>query len=80
VPDGFNACLRQVPVKVQIRLGGEFITRKSDTTNDNGVFRVLIRDIKARYRVTAVRHEVADVFNNDNHICQRARGARRHRH
>jgi hypothetical protein len=80
VTDGFDACRRQVPVKIQIRLGGEWITRKSDTTNDNGVFRVLIRDIQARYRVTAVRHEIADVFNNDNHICKRARGARRHRH
>lgn len=60
VDDGFSACANQVPVKVQIRASGEWITRKTDSTNENGVFKVLIRHVHAKYRVVAPRIELPD--------------------
>ena len=77
---GFEGCSNAVPVKVQIRLGGEWITRKTDTTNNNGVFKVLIRDVKAKYRAVATKHQIDDEDNSRLHICQRASDVRRHRH
>ena len=77
---GFAGCSNAVPVKVQIRLGGEWITRKTDTTNNNGVFKVLIRDVKAKYRAVATKHQIDDEDNSRLHICQRASDVRRHRH
>jgi hypothetical protein len=77
-PD-YADCEAFVPVKVQLRASGEWITRKTDVTNENGVWKVLIRDVKGRYRVTATRFEIVDNANNI-HVCQRARDEARHRH
>lgn len=73
-------CATEVPVKVQVRAGGEWVTRKSDTTNGNGVFKVLIRDVAAKYRARATKFEVADPADNVVNICTKATALRRHRH
>ena len=76
---GFAQCKQAVPVKIQIRVGGRWITRKSDVTNNRGVFRVLIRDVEARYRAVATKYLIPDEDNNLLHICQRAADTARHR-
>jgi len=75
----FESCAQAVPVKVQILVGGEWITRKSDTTNDNGVFKVLIRHVHAKYRAVATRYQIEDTDNNRIDICERASDEERHR-
>jgi hypothetical protein len=79
-PDGYEACHQAVDVKIQIRVGGEWITRKSDTTNSNGGWKVLIRDVATRYRAVATKHQITDEDNNQLHICERAEDSGRHRH
>ena len=76
----FADCAVEVPVKVQIFVGGEFVTRKSDTTNGQGVFKVLIRDVQARYRAVATKFQIEDTANNQINICLKANDIRRHRH
>ena len=77
---GFAECASEVPIKVQIRAGGEWITRKSDTTSENGVFKVLIRDVQARYRAIAPRFEIIDEPNETINICVKAKDTQRHGH
>ena len=72
VDDGYGPCRNSVPVKVQIRAGGEWITRKSDTTNAFGGFKVLIRDIAAKYRAFAPKHELANQARNEVEVCRKA--------
>lgn len=77
---GFLACSAEQPVDVQIRAGGSWITRKSDTTNSNGKFSVLIRDIAAKYRAVAPKTALAP-FPPVLDLCLRAvSNVRRHRH
>lgn len=78
-PD-FSSCATQVPIKVQIRKGGEWLTRKSDTTNDRGVFKVLIRDVTGRYRAIATKFIVRDPDANVTNVCRKAGDRKRHRH
>jgi len=78
--DGFTPCMQDVPVKVQIYAGGIWITRKTDTTNDNGGWKVLIRDVAARYRARATKFQIQDTANNKVETCLRATDRRRHRH
>lgn len=80
-PSGITRCEKQVPVKVQIRAGGEWITRKSDTTNNNAVFKVLIRDVQAKYRAVATKFQSVNP-NRSNEIdeCLKAADKRRHNH
>jgi hypothetical protein len=81
VNDGYSACRNSIPVKVQIRAGGEWITRKSDTTDQFGTFKVLIRDIAAKYRVVAPKFLLANQSRNEVDVCGRAQSpTRRHRH
>jgi adhesin/invasin len=78
-PD-FESCATNVPVKVQIRAGGEWVTRKTDTTNSNGVWKVLIRDVRGKYRVVATRFQIEDPDQGTLDICRKARDVKRHRH
>ena len=77
---GYDGCTDAAPVKVQIRVGDRWVTRKTDLTNDNGVFKVLIRDVKAKYRAVAPKHQFEDPDSQVLQICQRASDVRRHRH
>lgn len=79
-PDGFTACHQAVDVKVQINAEGQWITRKSDTTNGDGNFKVLIRDVPAKYRAVATPHQIVDEDANEVHNCLRAEDEGRHRH
>ncbi len=72
VNDGFNECRSEVPVKVQIRAGGEWITRKSDTTNVRGGFKVLIRHIHAKYRAVAPKFRITNQARNEIEVCRKA--------
>jgi hypothetical protein len=79
--DGFEGCEAQVPVKVQIRAGREWVTRKTDTTNDNGIFKVLVRDFSGRYRAVATKFQISNPNNsNETDECLKARDIRRHQH
>lgn len=77
---GYPDCAQAVPVKVQIRAGGEWITRKSDSTNDRGVFKVLIRHVHKKYRAVANRYQIEDTDRNTVDVCRRVRNAKRYRH
>ena len=67
-------------MKVQIRAGGSWITRKSDTTNSNGNFKVLIRDIAKKYRAVAPKSSFTD-GDGAEQICLRAvSNVRNHTH
>lgn len=81
VPDGFTACHNQVPVNVQIKTSSGWVTRKSDTTTEAGKFKVLIRDLRAKYRAVAPKFVIADPNANTEDVCRKATSpAKRHRH
>ena len=82
-----DLCGGNVPVKIQLRAGGEWITRKSDTTGGNFnnrqggyVFKVLIRDVAGRYRAVATKFQISDPDTNRELTCLKAQDTRRHRH
>jgi hypothetical protein len=79
VDDGFTECNNFAPVKIQLRASGEWITRKTDFTNENGVFKVLIRHVQGKYRAVATRFELFDQFGNVD-VCQRAEDTAKHKH
>ena len=78
--DGLLACSANQKIKVQIRAGGEWITRKSDTTNANGKFKVLIRDITKKYRAVAPKSSMVDGDGNIDNCLRAVSNVRRHRH
>jgi len=81
----FAGCQADVPVNIQIRAEGRWITRKTASTNNRGVVKVLIEDIPAKYRAKAPRIEVQDQSANRVDVCRRAvspakkHGGRNHR-
>lgn len=77
---GFDACSANQSIKVQIRAGGEWLTRKSDTTNSNGKFSVLIRDITKKYRAVASKSFIVDGDGNIDNCLRAVSNVRRHRH
>ena len=78
--DGFDACSANQKIKVQIRASGEWITRKSDTTNANGKFKVLLRDIAKKYRAVAKKSFIVDGDGNIDNCLRAVSNVRRHRH
>ncbi|HET7482202.1 MAG TPA: hypothetical protein VFK89_05010, partial [Actinomycetota bacterium] len=80
VESGFTQCVQQVPVKVQYRTAGTWVTRKSDTTNDRGVFKVLVRDTVGRYRAVAPVFHITDQQAGIDHVCDRAKSPRKRHH
>lgn len=76
----FGECRQAVPIKVQLRADGEWVTRKSDFTNDRGRFKVLIRDVSGKYRAVATKVEKVDEDTNTVNVCRRAADTARHRH
>jgi len=79
--DGFEECSQAAPVKVQLRVAGQWVTRKSDVTNENGVFKVLVRDVKGRYRAQATKRQLQDPDGSDQlQECSKAKDSARHRH
>ena len=78
-PD-FSSCAAEVPVKVQIKTGAGFLTRKSDTTTPGGRFAVIIADSPGLYRAVAPKVEIQDDNNNQIDRCLRAAAKKRHRH
>ncbi len=77
-PD-FPDCKAFVPVKVQLKAGGSFATRKGTSSNQNGGFKVLIRDVTGLYKAVASEFQFTDGQGN-LHICEKASGKRRHKH
>jgi len=66
VSDGFAACYRNVRVRIQRRVSGEWRTIDATFTNDTGFYRKRIPDRAGRYRAVAPKVELA------NDICRRA--------
>ncbi|HEX2196274.1 MAG TPA: Ig-like domain-containing protein, partial [Actinomycetota bacterium] len=77
---GFSDCRKQMPVNVQRRVNGRWITKKTTTTNGKGRYAVEIFDLASRYRAVAPRTEVVDEDLSHIDICRRAVKAKRHRH
>lgn len=85
--DGFTDCAKAVPVKVQLRAGGEWLTRKTDVTASNDgngdgayVWKVLIRDVPGMYRAVAPLFQINDTTANEVHSCLKAKDRAPHRH
>ncbi|HEV2755534.1 MAG TPA: Ig-like domain-containing protein [Actinomycetota bacterium] len=79
--DGTNPeCFQQVPVNVQRRINGRWVTKKTTTTNRRGRYAVEIFDQASRYRAVAPRHEIVDDDLRTIDICLKAVKAKRHRH
>jgi hypothetical protein len=66
VSDGFAACRRNVRVRIQRRMSGEWRTIEATLTDDTGFYRERIPDRSGRYRTVAPRVELA------NDTCRRA--------
>lgn len=80
-PEGTNEdCFRQVPVNVQRRINGRWVTKKTTTTNRRGRYAVEIFDQASRYRAVAPRHEILQEDLNELHVCLKAVKVKRHRH
>lgn len=72
-------CGSRVNVDVQIRAGGEWVTRKSDTTQNNFsqrrggyIFKVAINDVEDRYRALAPKIDDADPAGERILVCSKA--------
>jgi len=75
------SCQQDVPVNFQIKAERRWITRKSATTNNRGIAKVLIQDVPAKYRAKAPRHAIEDEQANTVDVCRRAISEpKRHRH
>ncbi|MFN2587486.1 MAG: Ig-like domain-containing protein [Actinomycetota bacterium] len=77
---GFPDCRSAVPVNVQRRVSGRWVTKKTTTTNRRGRYAVEIFDQASRYRAVAPRFEILDEDLNELHICRKAIKVKRHRH
>jgi hypothetical protein len=75
-----NDCIQQVPVNIQRRVNGRWVTKKSTDTNRRGRYAVEIFDQASRYRAVAPKVEILDEDLNQLHICQRTAKDKRHRH
>lgn len=85
--DGFDRCSSEVPVKLQKRRSGRWVTLKTTLTaaNDpNGdgryVWKVKVRHRHGKYRAVAPRLRFNDQAANVVDICRRAAHIRRYRH
>jgi hypothetical protein len=76
VRTGHRPCRRNVPVRVQRRVGNRWRTLRNVGTNPAGRYRVRVAHRAGRYRALAPR-----IFRgaNDEHLCQRAAWQRRYR-
>lgn len=74
-----SRCAVRVPVKIQIRDDGRWITWKTDTTNSEGRFKVIVRDLPERFRASASWHRFEPDPDSQQH-CRPAQDIRRHRH
>jgi len=75
-----NECYQQVPVNIQRRINGRWVTKKTTTTNRRGRYAVEIFDQASRYRAIAPRHEILDEDARTLDICLKATKAKRHNH
>ncbi len=80
-PSNTTGCERRVPVKIQIKRAGEWVTKKSGLTNRRARYRVYLRDLETGYRAVATRFQ-ASVPGQPNQTddCFKAVDIRRHRH
>lgn len=85
--DGYDRCSSEVPVKLQIRRSGRWVTLKSTVTaatdpNNDGryVWKMRVRHRHGKYRAVAPRLRFNDQDVNEVHICRRAVDVRRYRH
>ncbi len=76
----FPDCRSGVPVNVQRRVNGRWMTEKTTNTNRRGRYAVEIFDQASRYRAVARRTEIVDLDLNRVDICRKAIKAKRHRH
>jgi hypothetical protein len=66
-------------VEIQRRVEGEWVTRKSLTTNATGRYAGVLFDQSVEHRAVAPRVEVRD-GNGDTHVCLRALIVKTHHH
>jgi hypothetical protein len=81
VTSNFGGCFDQVPVDIQIRLGGRWLTRKEGSTKPNGHYSILVRDVQAKYRALAPKVASTDTSTNVKDVCDKAKSrGKRHHH
>ena len=81
VPDGFNDCREQVPVEIQRKTrSGEYVTRKTVSTDERGRYSVEVGDFTGRWRARAPRFRIANHEDQRWEICNRAQDGAWHRH
>jgi hypothetical protein len=72
VRTGHAPCARNVPVRVQRRVGNQWRTLRTVNTNRQRLYRARVADRRGRYRAVAPR-----VFKGNQHLCLRAAAQRR---
>jgi hypothetical protein len=77
--DDFVRCTHGRPVEIQRRVEGEWVTRKSLTTNQTGRYAGVLFDQSVEHRALAPRVEVLD-NDGDLHVCLRAVIVKTHHH
>ena len=77
VNSNLNDCVSEVPVKVQRRFNGRWVTRKETTTTENGRYAVEIRNLSSRYRAIASKYEVSQPDGSID-VCRKARKGKRY--
>ena len=81
VPDGYNDCRKQVPIEIQFKTrSGEYVTKKTGSTDERGRYSVEVGDITGRWRARAPRFRIADHEEQRWEICNRAQDGAWHRH
>ncbi len=85
--DGYDRCSSEVPVKLQVRRSGRWVTLKttlSAATDPNGdgryVWKLRVRHRHGKYRAVAPRLRFNDQDANEIHVCRRATDIRRYQH
>ena len=75
--DNFQDCIKRMPINVQRRVNGNWVTKKSTDTNGQGRYAVEITDLAGKYRAKAPRQVINDVDANHKDVCQKAVKVRR---
>jgi hypothetical protein len=60
--DQFTVCAASIPVKIQRRVAGEWMTVRTITTSPTGSYEIRIPDKAGRYRATAPKFPSGSVF------------------
>ena len=78
-PEPFHKCVVGQTVEIQRLIDGEWVTRKTATTNSTGRYAGVVLDFTGRYRAVALRSSTTDETGLF-HMCAKAVKAKTHHH